>query len=194
MASTSPLSGGGSAAGNARRPGFSRDASASRPCSDYPGWRLLVPSRRCLPASALVTLTRRLLRPSRPGLRGVEPSDGGFLWSTLEMTVRFTHTHARCHRGDRRCPCPSPPEAVILPGMGQVATSPEGLPAWAARMRAERAARGWSQSDAVRALQAHAGAALPGTRACCATGSAGSPGRSSLMTSTSLWSPRPSGR
>jgi tetratricopeptide (TPR) repeat protein len=31
-------------------------------------------------------------------------------------------------------------------------------------MRAERAARGWSQADAVRALQTHGGAALPGTQ------------------------------
>lgn len=33
---------------------------------------------------------------------------------------------------------------------------PDGLPTWAARMRAERAARGWSQADAVDALLAHA--------------------------------------
>jgi hypothetical protein len=34
-------------------------------------------------------------------------------------------------------------------------------PAWARRIRAERAARGWSQPDAVRALQAHADGPLP---------------------------------
>jgi tetratricopeptide (TPR) repeat protein len=45
--------------------------------------------------------------------------------------------------------------------MGEVPARPRGLPAWAARMRAERAARAWSQADAVRALQAHGGAALP---------------------------------
>jgi hypothetical protein len=32
---------------------------------------------------------------------------------------------------------------------------PAERPAWARRMRAEREARGWSQTDAVRALRAH---------------------------------------
>lgn len=36
-------------------------------------------------------------------------------------------------------------------------------PAWARRIRAERVARGWSQADAVRALQAHADTPLPET-------------------------------
>jgi hypothetical protein len=35
------------------------------------------------------------------------------------------------------------------------------LPGWAARLRAERTARGWSQADAVRALRAHAAGPLP---------------------------------
>jgi transcriptional regulator with XRE-family HTH domain len=35
-------------------------------------------------------------------------------------------------------------------------------PAWAARIRAERTARGWSQTEAVRALRVHANEALPG--------------------------------
>lgn len=37
-------------------------------------------------------------------------------------------------------------------------------PAWARRIRAERTARGWSQPDAVRALQAHADVSLPGAQ------------------------------
>jgi hypothetical protein len=36
-------------------------------------------------------------------------------------------------------------------------------PAWARRMRAERHARGWSQADAVQALEAHAKGGVPGT-------------------------------
>src|SRR4051794_27458737 len=48
--------------------------------------------------------------------------------------------------------------------MGERPMSARELPAWAARMRAERAARGWSQADAVRALQAHGGTTLPGTQ------------------------------
>src|SRR3954471_14458975 len=45
--------------------------------------------------------------------------------------------------------------------MGEVLLTPGGRPPWAERMRSERAARGWSQSDAVRALQAHAHMPLP---------------------------------
>src|SRR4051794_33574682 len=48
--------------------------------------------------------------------------------------------------------------------MGEVPGGSGERPGWAARMRTERAARGWSQSDAVRALKAHGGAALPGTQ------------------------------
>src|SRR4051812_25555257 len=47
--------------------------------------------------------------------------------------------------------------------MGEVLLTPGGRPPWAERMRSERAARGWSQADAVRALQAHADKALPAT-------------------------------
>src|SRR5262245_11429313 len=36
----------------------------------------------------------------------------------------------------------------------------DGRPEWARRIRAERVARGWSQADAVRAMQAHAGKPL----------------------------------
>lgn len=45
--------------------------------------------------------------------------------------------------------------------MGDLPMGSRERPAWAARLKAERAARGWSQADAVRALQAHGGAALP---------------------------------
>jgi hypothetical protein len=48
--------------------------------------------------------------------------------------------------------------------MGEVLLTPGGRPPWAERMRSERAARGWSQADAVRALQAHADKALPAPR------------------------------
>jgi transcriptional regulator with XRE-family HTH domain len=41
--------------------------------------------------------------------------------------------------------------------MSAVKGSRDDLPTWAQRIRAERAARGWSQQDAVRALLAHAG-------------------------------------
>src|SRR4051794_25925117 len=37
----------------------------------------------------------------------------------------------------------------------------EARPTWARRIRSERAARGWSQTDAVRALRAHAPQELP---------------------------------
>ncbi|MDG4773709.1 XRE family transcriptional regulator [Solwaraspora sp. WMMD792] len=37
----------------------------------------------------------------------------------------------------------------------------DSRPAWAQRLRSERTARGWSQSDAVRALRAHAAEPLP---------------------------------
>ncbi|WBB97180.1 XRE family transcriptional regulator [Solwaraspora sp. WMMA2080] len=37
----------------------------------------------------------------------------------------------------------------------------DSRPAWAQRLRSERTARGWSQSDAVRALRAHASEPLP---------------------------------
>src|SRR4051794_20180216 len=48
--------------------------------------------------------------------------------------------------------------------MGEVPGGSGERPGWAARMRTERAARGWSQSDAVRALKAHGGAALPSSQ------------------------------
>jgi len=47
--------------------------------------------------------------------------------------------------------------------MGEELTAGSDLPGWARRMRAERAARGWSQAHAVDALRAHAGSQqLPG--------------------------------
>lgn len=39
----------------------------------------------------------------------------------------------------------------------------DSRPVWARRMRAERHARGWSQADAVQALEAHAKGGVPGT-------------------------------
>ncbi|MFU8876357.1 XRE family transcriptional regulator [Micromonospora sp. SL4-19] len=45
--------------------------------------------------------------------------------------------------------------------MGDGTMQSSDRPAWAARMRSERAARGWSQGDAVRALRAHSREALP---------------------------------
>jgi hypothetical protein len=47
--------------------------------------------------------------------------------------------------------------------MGDALLTPGGRPPWAERMRSERAARGWSQADAVRALHAHAATTLPAT-------------------------------
>ena len=49
-------------------------------------------------------------------------------------------------------------------GVGGVPAGFGGRPAWAVRMRAERSARGWSQADAVRALMAHGGGALPSSQ------------------------------
>jgi transcriptional regulator with XRE-family HTH domain len=40
--------------------------------------------------------------------------------------------------------------------MGRAQTSSDERPPWSRRIRAERSARGWSQAEAVRALQAHA--------------------------------------
>jgi len=45
--------------------------------------------------------------------------------------------------------------------MSGEAVPSDGRPVWAARMRAERAARSWSQTDAVEALRAHAGPKAP---------------------------------
>ena len=40
-------------------------------------------------------------------------------------------------------------------------TEAEELPVWARRIRRERESRGWSQTDAVRALRAHSTTELP---------------------------------
>lgn len=47
--------------------------------------------------------------------------------------------------------------------MGSDSGHDDDRPRWARRMRAERQARGWSQTDAVRALENHADQAIPGT-------------------------------
>ncbi len=68
-------------------------------------------------------------------------------------------------------------------------------PAWARRMANERKARGWSQAEAVRAMRAHAPErAARAIRACCGSGSAGSPARSRRRSSTSRSSRRRSAR
>src|SRR3954451_7982956 len=63
--------------------------------------------------------------------------------------------------GTGPCPLPVTDADCDTGRMGDVLLAPGGRPAWAERMRSERAARGWSQSDAVRALQAHAHMSLP---------------------------------
>src|SRR3954453_23909807 len=63
--------------------------------------------------------------------------------------------------GTGPCPLPVTGAGCDTGRMGDVLLAPGGRPAWAERMRSERAARGWSQSDAVRALQAHAHMSLP---------------------------------
>ncbi|WP_254876893.1 XRE family transcriptional regulator [Verrucosispora sp. NA02020] len=45
--------------------------------------------------------------------------------------------------------------------MAEVLDASEDRPVWASRLRAERAARGWSQADAIRALRAHSRERLP---------------------------------
>ncbi|MCX5121241.1 XRE family transcriptional regulator [Micromonospora sp. NBC_00362] len=45
--------------------------------------------------------------------------------------------------------------------MGDTGSAGEGRPLWARRIRNERAARGWSQAEAVEALRAHASSELP---------------------------------
>lgn len=47
--------------------------------------------------------------------------------------------------------------------MGIEGTQGDDRPVWARRMRAERQARGWSQTDAVRALEGHADKSTPST-------------------------------
>lgn len=59
--------------------------------------------------------------------------------------------------GTDRCPLPRLAGRAILGGMGSNELAQQGgRPAWAERIRAERAARGWSQADAVDALRVHA--------------------------------------
>jgi tetratricopeptide (TPR) repeat protein len=65
--------------------------------------------------------------------------------------------------GTGPCPLPATGAGCDTGRMGDVLLAPGGRPAWAERMRSERAARGWSQADAVRALQAHAHMPLPAT-------------------------------
>lgn len=70
------------------------------------------------------------------------------------------------------------------------------VPGWSRRIRAERAARGWSQNQAVEALRAHAGenARLAEKSSLLRNWKVGRQAMQSQMPSTSLWWPRHSGR
>lgn len=58
--------------------------------------------------------------------------------------------------------------------MGGTRVEEHDSPLWSRRIRSERTARGWSQTEAVAALRAHPAPGLLAMAVCCVTGNDGS--------------------